>query len=369
MQGPSLVAFPKDLEITQPLPHRRTSAGRTYTHLVYDTPSRHLVAVGLHETPFEIFDEDDNRVEHKSHDPKLLPLQERSSLELLHFETGEVIDGYVFLDNELVLGIKSVNLETKSSPSGRKDYIAVGTGITRGEDLMVRGATYIFEVVEVVPQPGRPHSKYKLKLLVNEPCKGAVTAISDINGYLVSATAQKLHIRAFEHDERLLGLAFLDVCIYVTSIKTLKNLLLIGDVEKSVWFAVFQEEPYKLLMLGKDYRNQHITSADFLVSQGKVGFVLSDRKGDLKMLEYNPGRESYLAPLSLDLDRELIIVRPIPDVDAEAGQKLIYKTEYHTGTESSTVLTIARRTTEAELIAPQSELVMCMSWFKQLPLV
>lgn len=77
-----------------------------------------MVAVGLHETPFEIFDEDDNRVEHKSRssssspslepsfamltsfsrlsfaaDPLLLPLQERSSLELLSFETGEVIDG------------------------------------------------------------------------------------------------------------------------------------------------------------------------------------------------------------------------------------------------------------------------------------
>lgn len=65
-EGPSLVQFPKDVEVTQPLPHRRTSAGRTYTHVVYDTPTRHLVAVGLHETPFEIFDEDDQRVEHKS---------------------------------------------------------------------------------------------------------------------------------------------------------------------------------------------------------------------------------------------------------------------------------------------------------------
>lgn len=46
------------------------------------------------------------------------------------------------------------------------------------------------------------------------------------------------------------------------------------------------------------------------------------------------------------------------DVDAEAGQKLIYRTEYHTGTEPSSVLTIARRTTPAELIAPQSELVL-----------
>ena len=61
--------------------------------------------------------------------------------------------------------------------------------------------TYIFEVVEVVPQPGRPQSKYKLKLLCHDPCKGAVTAISDINGYLVSATAQK--VSPYFHQLRL----------------------------------------------------------------------------------------------------------------------------------------------------------------------
>lgn len=53
----------------------------------------------------------------------------------------------------------------------------------------------------------------------------------------------QLFIRCFELDERLLGLAFLDVSIYITSIRTLKNLLLIGDVEKSVWFAAFQVGP------------------------------------------------------------------------------------------------------------------------------
>ena len=41
-------------------------------------------------------------------------------------------------------------------------------------------------------------------------------------------------------DERLVGVAFLDVGLYVTSLKTLKNLLLIGDAVKSVWFVCFQ---------------------------------------------------------------------------------------------------------------------------------
>lgn len=34
--------------------------------------------------------------------------------------------------------------------------------------------------------------------------------------------------------------AFLDVPPYITSLKTFKNLLLIGDMVKSVWLAVFQ---------------------------------------------------------------------------------------------------------------------------------
>jgi len=41
-------------------------------------------------------------------------------------------------------------------------------------------------------------------------------------------------------DERLVGVAFLDVGVYVTSLRSLKNLLLIGDAVKSVSFVAFQ---------------------------------------------------------------------------------------------------------------------------------
>lgn len=47
-------------------------------------------------------------------------------------------------------------------------------------------------------------------------------------------------MRAFDQDERLVGVAFLDVGVYVTSLRSLKNLLLIGDIVKSVWFVAFQ---------------------------------------------------------------------------------------------------------------------------------
>jgi hypothetical protein len=50
----------------------------------------------------------------------------------------------------------------------------------------------------------------------------------------------QVFVRALDQDERLVGVAFLDVGIYVTSLRTVKNLLLVGDAVKSLYFVAFQ---------------------------------------------------------------------------------------------------------------------------------
>ena len=52
--------------------------------------------------------------------------------------------------------------------------------------------------------------------------------------------SEQIFIRALDLDERLVGVAFLDVGVYVTSLRAMKNLLLIGDAIKSLWFVAFQ---------------------------------------------------------------------------------------------------------------------------------
>ena len=47
-------------------------------------------------------------------------------------------------------------------------------------------------------------------------------------------------MRALDLDERLVGVAFLDVSVYVTSLRAVKNLLVIGDALKGVWLVAFQ---------------------------------------------------------------------------------------------------------------------------------
>ena len=119
--------------------------------------------------------------------------------------------------------------------------------------------TYIFDIVEVVADQSAPGPKrwYKLKLLCRDDAKGPVTALCGFEGYLVSSMGQKVRmgaalyeleltrevqifVRAFDADERLVGVAFLDVGVYVTSLRSVKNLLLVGDAVKSVFFVAFQ---------------------------------------------------------------------------------------------------------------------------------
>lgn len=53
-------------------------------------------------------------------------------------------------------------------------------------------------------------------------------------------TYAQIFVRAFDLDERLVGVAFLDVGLYVTSLVAIKNLLVIGDAVKGVWLVAFQ---------------------------------------------------------------------------------------------------------------------------------
>jgi len=145
---------------------------------------------------------------------------------------------------------------------------------------------------------------------------------------------QKVFVRAFDSDERLVGVAFMDVGVYVTSLRTLKNLLLIGDAVKSVIFVAFQEDPYKLVLLAKDTKRICVTSAEFFFTNGELSIVGGDEEGILRVFEYNP-----------------------QDPDSSDGRHLLLRTEFHGQSEYRTTVSIARRRKEDPEI-PQSKLLM-----------
>nr|GAT45957.1 cleavage and polyadenylation specific protein [Mycena chlorophos] len=322
--GACLIEWVPEFSLDTALPSRSVPRGRSYSHVTHDTTTGLIVAASSLFSKFTSFDEDNARIWEPDAPNIRDPLCETSCLELISPDFWISMDGFEFATNEFITALTIVTLETSSTESGSKDYVAVGTTINRGEDLAAKGATYIFEIVQVVPDPEvAPDRWYKLRLRFRDDVKGPVTALCGFQGYLVSSMGQKIFVRAFD-DDRLVGVAFLDVGIYVTSLQTLKNFLLIGDAVKSVMFVAFQEDPYKLVILARDLSRVCVTRADFFFAAGDAAIVTCDEDGVVRMYEYNPS-----------------------DPNSRDGRVLLLHTEFHAQTEYRTSITIARRTKES----------------------
>ena len=221
---------------------------------------------------------------------------------------------YSLESSEMVTCIKTMNLETSEVTSNRRDLVVVGTAVVRGEDLSALGRIYVFDIINVVPDPDVPYSDRKLKLIAKEEVKGAVTALSDIGseGFLLVAQGQKCMVRGLKEDGTLLPVAFIDMQCYVSVAKELKGtgLCLIGDAIKGVWFTGYtvghdqslnlawslqshavQEEPYQLRLFGKTSQPIEVMTADFLPDNKQLYIIAVDLNSDLHVLQFDPERE------------------------------------------------------------------------------
>lgn len=100
-------------------------------------------------------------------------------------------------------------------------------------------------------------TKFKLKEVYVKEQKGPVTAITHVVGFLVTAVGQKVFERVHHlnvsiliiflqiylwqlKDNDLIGVAFIDTNIYVHQMVSIKSLILVADVYKSISLLRFQ---------------------------------------------------------------------------------------------------------------------------------
>lgn len=119
--------------------------------------------------------------------------------------------------------------------------------------------------------------------------KSAVTALESINGYLIAAIGTKIIIHTYGEAGDITGVAFLDVNIYVTSLTIVKNLILVGDLVKSVSLLAFQAEPPKITLIGKDFTPMDVVTSNAIVGvDADLSFVVADTDQSLFLVQYNP---------------------------------------------------------------------------------
>lgn len=224
------------------------------------------------------------------------PMAERGILKLISPRNWTVIDSVDMEPCEIAMCIKTLNLEVSESTHERKELIVVGTAISRGEDLPIRGRIHVYDLATVIPEPGRPETNKKFKLVAKEDIpRGGVTAISGVGtqGFVLVAHGQKCTVRGLKEDGSLLPVAFMDMSNYVTSVKEIPGtgLLAMADAFKGVWFTGYTEEPYKMMLFGKSNTKLEVLNVDFLPDGKELSIVAADADGNIHIFQFDPERK------------------------------------------------------------------------------
>lgn len=280
--GISVKKIPLDTEVRQ---------------IAYHVPTETYIAGCVSYDPFELPRDDDYHKEWAREALSFPPNLARGVLKLINPTTWTAIDTHELEPGESIESMKSLNLEVSEETKERRMVLAVGSALSKGEDLPTRGRIQVLDIVAVIPEPGRPETNRRLKPIAKEDIpRGGVTALSEIGtqGLMLIAQGQKCMVRGLKEDGSLLPVAFLDMNCHVASARALPRtgLCVISDAFKGVWFAGYTEEPYTFKVLGKTGSRVPALVADFLPDGQDLGIVVVDAEGDMHILEFNPERKS-----------------------------------------------------------------------------
>ncbi|KAK2592079.1 mRNA cleavage and polyadenylation factor subunit [Conoideocrella luteorostrata] len=272
---------------------KKIPLGGDVSMISYHHPTGTYIAACTKVEPFELPRDDDYHKEWARESLTFPPTMPRGVLKLINPVTWTVIHTLEMEPCESIECMKTLHLEVSEETKERRMLVAVGTALSKGEDLPTRGRVQVLDIVTVIPEPGRPETNRKLKLVAKEEIpRGGVSALSEVGaqGLMLVAQGQKCMVRGLKEDGSLLPVAFLDMSCHVNSVKELPGtgLCVMADAFKGLWFAGYTEEPYTFKVLGKSSGNLPLLSADFLPDGEDLSMVAVDAEGDLHVLEFNP---------------------------------------------------------------------------------
>ncbi|XP_037085613.1 cleavage and polyadenylation specificity factor subunit 1-like [Pollicipes pollicipes] len=197
-----------------------------------------------------------------------------------------------FEEWEVVTVMNNVSINYEGHRSGQRMYIAVATNHSYGEDVVCRGKLMLLDVIEVVPEPGQPLTKNKLKVLLTKEQSAPVSAISSVAGYLLGAVGQKVFVWTVKNND-LVGVAFIDSQVYIHQLRSMKNFIMAADVCNSVSLLRFQQDFRTISLLARDFKPRDIYAVEYLIDNTQVGFLATDAEANLIVFLYQPeSRES-----------------------------------------------------------------------------
>eukprot|EP00741_Cyanophora_paradoxa_P007659 tig00001164_g7408.t1 len=209
----------------------------------------------------------------------------------------------------LVTSPSGPNLPPRLTDAGPRQVLAVGTGITVGEDQPGKGRVLVFEVRRGPAADGAGRGAAGLRLAYQREQRGAVTAVAAMEGYLVVGVGQKVYVYMWQNEQELVGAAFFDAGLATVALHAVKNFLLVADIFQSSALMRWKEgEQRQLLPLGKDWERAQTYAAEFVIDHTSLGLLMSDHNKNLIVFNYAPS-----------------------NVESRGGQRLLRHGLFHVG--------------------------------------
>lgn len=320
-QNARICELPLDYNYEFNLPMKHVPIGESIKAMAYHEASDCVVVSTFKEIPYNCVDEEGKLIVGVMED-KPAATSFKGSIKLISPYNWSVIDTIELDDNEVGMSLKSMVLDIGSSSlikkfKNKREYIVVGTGKYRMEDLAANGAFKIFEIIDIIPEPGKPETNHKFKETFQENIKGAVTSVCELSGRFLVSQGQKVIVRDLQ-DDGTVPVAFLDTPVYVSESKSFGNLLILGDPLKGCWLIGFDAEPFRMIMLGKDTQHLSVECADFIIKDDEVYILVADNNNVLHLLNYDPddpqsiNGTKLLTKASFELASPISCLRTLP---------------------------------------------------------
>jgi cleavage and polyadenylation specificity factor subunit 1 len=193
---------------------------------------------------------------------------------------------------ESVLALCPLSLRNAATGELRP-VLALGTGFLGGEDAPCRGRCVLVDI-SWAPDARVPGGVARSgSVLHARPYKSAVTALSPLEGmhkgYILMTVGSKLGVHAWNGRD-LTCIAFYDTPIYSVGLATVKNFLLLGDVQKGLFFLRWKDSPTEKVLeqLAKTFECVDFAAGDFLIDGSTLSLLGADTLGMLHVYVYTP---------------------------------------------------------------------------------
>lgn len=175
-------------------------------------------------------------------------------------------------------------------------YIAVGTAIAHGEDYPALGRVLLFQVTkqQAFRLEGGSETKLSARLALQRELAGAVTAVEHLRGFLLLAVGGRLEMH-YKQGNALVKVTFLDGPQVVTSLRLVKDFLLLGQLDQSAAFVrysasvdrITRQKMQSLQLLGADTESLASWAVEFLINGPKLGLVMADGGRNVTVFAYD----------------------------------------------------------------------------------